>query len=178
MGEAHRRNGEKQMSENYIVINGKKMDLTEEQLKQLRIEVRKNPFGRVSNTEDYYYINSNDCVTRTFDTYSRLDTALHDHGNYFNGEAFAEQVALRQLLNRKLLKFSYDTDTHMTFAEMKSTNCGHINPAYVIKYNPKEKDFTVLVVHRPGICDVTFSTLEAAEEAIEKVVKPFCQAAP
>lgn len=35
------------MSENYIVINGKKMDLTDEQLKQLGIEVRKSPFERV-----------------------------------------------------------------------------------------------------------------------------------
>lgn len=35
------------MSENYLVINGKKMDLTEKQLKQLGIETRKNPFERV-----------------------------------------------------------------------------------------------------------------------------------
>jgi len=35
------------MSNNYIVINGKKSELTEEQLKLLGIETRKNPFERV-----------------------------------------------------------------------------------------------------------------------------------
>ena len=41
------------MSENYIVINGKKAELTNEQLKMLGIEVRKNPFDRATG-EEYY----------------------------------------------------------------------------------------------------------------------------
>lgn len=48
------------MNENYIVINGKKAELTEEQLKQLGIEPekkRKNPFERVTG-EKYYYIDT------------------------------------------------------------------------------------------------------------------------
>lgn len=166
------------MSENYLVINGKKTELTKEQLKQLGIEVRKNPFKRVKEHGSYYRITEYGNVANLVETGDSLDYRLYENVNYFNDESFANQVALRQLLYRKLLKFSYDADTHMTFAEMKSTNCGHINPAYVIKYNPKEKDFTVLVVHRPGICDVTFSTLEAAEEAIKKVVQPFVKRHP
>lgn len=49
------------MNENYIVINGKKIELTEEQLKQLGIEPekkRKNPLERVAKTEMYCYIDS------------------------------------------------------------------------------------------------------------------------
>lgn len=42
------------MNENYIVINGKKIELTEEQLKQLGIEVRKNPFNRAHSAESYF----------------------------------------------------------------------------------------------------------------------------
>ena len=45
------------MNENYIVINGKKTELTEEQLKQLGIEPekkRKNPFDRVPAGEIYF----------------------------------------------------------------------------------------------------------------------------
>lgn len=46
------------MNENYIVINGKKIELTEEQLKQLGIEPkkkRKNPFERVPKGEVYFF---------------------------------------------------------------------------------------------------------------------------
>ena len=41
------------MSENYIVINGKKSDLTNEQMELLGIKARKNPFERVSKNESY-----------------------------------------------------------------------------------------------------------------------------
>lgn len=55
------------MSENYIVINGKKMDLTEEQLKQLGIEVRKNPFERSAKGGRYFYINVHGAVHQHYD---------------------------------------------------------------------------------------------------------------
>lgn len=43
------------MNENYIVINGKKIELTEEQQKQLGIEPqKKNPFERVPEGEVYF----------------------------------------------------------------------------------------------------------------------------
>lgn len=45
------------MNENYIVINGKKIELTEEQLKALGIKQRKNPFEIVERGEDYFYVN-------------------------------------------------------------------------------------------------------------------------
>ena len=67
--------------ENYIVINGKKAELTEEQLKQLGIEVhlkkRRNPFN---------------------------------NANGFNDKDFANQVYLHELLNRKLLKYAWDNE--------------------------------------------------------------------
>ena len=50
--------GEKEMSENYIVINGKKAELTNEQMEILGIKVRKNPFERVSKNESYYNISN------------------------------------------------------------------------------------------------------------------------
>ena len=40
------------MSENYIVINGKKAELTVEQIKALGIEVRKSPFERACKGKD------------------------------------------------------------------------------------------------------------------------------
>ena len=36
------------MSKNYAIINGKRIELTDEQVKALRVETRKNPFERVA----------------------------------------------------------------------------------------------------------------------------------
>ena len=44
------------MNDNYAVINGKKIELTGEQIKALEFEVRKNPFERVAVDNMYYFI--------------------------------------------------------------------------------------------------------------------------
>ena len=98
------------MSKNYIVINGKRAELTEEQMKVLGIEVKKNPFDRVSSDDRYYYTIVSSDVLRRVDINDRTDRRLYDAINYFSDKAFAEQVALHQLLYRKLLKFTYDNE--------------------------------------------------------------------
>ena len=50
------------MNENYAVINGKRIELTDEQLKALGVETRKNPFERVAKSEKYCYIDGLDEV--------------------------------------------------------------------------------------------------------------------
>ena len=45
------------MSDNYAVINGKRVELTDEQVKALGIK-RKNPFERVNEDERYYFIDT------------------------------------------------------------------------------------------------------------------------
>ena len=61
------------MSENYIVINGKRAELTEEQMKVLGIEVKKNPFDRVSSDDRYYYTIVSSDVLRRVDINDRTD---------------------------------------------------------------------------------------------------------
>ena len=46
------------MSENYIVINGKKAELTEEQLKKLGIQVSNNKRWRGNLDEKYYCVDT------------------------------------------------------------------------------------------------------------------------
>ena len=101
------------MNENHIVINGKKSELAEEQPKTLGIEAetkRKNPFEEVNRFEDYYFVEKNNEVHAYMKTDSSVDDQMYTSANYFNDKAFAEQVALHQLLYRKLLKFSYDNE--------------------------------------------------------------------
>ena len=163
------------MSENYIVINGKKAELTEEQLKALGIEsveTKTNPFNRMG-LGSYYYVPYFDGTARTFtEDSSTTSNLMYRNSSYINDRAFAEQVALHQLLYRKLLKFSYDNGLEDNQAWNK-TNCH-----YYICYNTDEgrlyADATRIFKHN----DVWFCSRDSANRAIEEVVKPFVKEHP
>ena len=160
------------MSENYIVINGKRAELTEEQMKVLGIKVKKNPFDRDgSNNRCYYTIVGGD-VLRRVDINDRTDRMSYNAVNYFNDGKFAEQVDLHQLLYRKLLKFAYDNGFEDT-AEWDGNN-SH----WAIRYNDNLNKFDSYCQNSYKARDVYFSTEEGAERAIKEVVKPFMKEHP
>ena len=160
------------MSENYIVINGKRAELTEEQMKVLGIEVKKNPFDRVSGDDRYYYTIVSSDVLRRVDINDRTDRMLYNAINYFGDKAFAEQVALHQLLYRKLLKFAYDNGFEDTAKWDGNNSLWHIiynkvNDVFITMKKSASKDFTVY-----------FSSEEGADRAIHEVVEPFVKEHP
>lgn len=164
------------MNENYIVINGKKSELTEEQPKALGIKVetkRKNPFKDVDRFEDYYFVDRNNEVHASMKTDSSVDNQMYTSANYFNDKAFAEQVALHQLLYRKLLKFTYDNEC----ADSQIWGGNGLEHWYIM-YDFVECIFWADWVSTSKNNDVYFSTKEAAERAIEEVVKPFVKEHP
>lgn len=160
------------MNENYLVLNGKRVDLTEDQLKALGIVTKKNPFERVTTkTEPYYYIDALDCIQTVVDNKGEDDNISFEIGNYFNDEATAQQVRLHQLLYRKLLKFSYDNG----FEDIEWNN---LNDHWYIFYNYAGCCFNC---RRNDGCksqNVYFSSEEAAERAIKEVVRPFMKEHP
>lgn len=159
------------MNENYIVINGKKEELTEEQLKLLGIETRKNPFKRVEG-DDYYYVKSYGDVWCTDDSAYSEDNYRYDAANYFNDEQFAEQVALHQLLYRKLLKFAYDNGCEDT-AEWNG-----IYQHWFIRYSCDTGDLVICVDYYYKGQNVYFSSDKAAKRAGREVVEPFMKENP
>lgn len=159
------------MNENYIVINGKKIELTEEQLKQLMIytdEKRNNPFDKVTDGGSYYFINNYSDVLED----SRDDDLLFNSANYFNEKAFANQVALHQLLYRKLLKFTYDNNCEDT-GEWNENN-RHFGIVYDGNRNKYDTWWNVSYKQ----FGVYFSSEEYAERAIHEVVEPFAKKHP
>ena len=156
--------------DNYIVINGKKSELTEEQLKQLGINIeekKETPFTRHSD-EVYYSINTMNGVAGLHDYNSDFDNALYDNVNYFNNYNVATQVALQQLLYRKLLKYAYENDA---FAD-DWTDLNSVK--YLIsKHTGSNKiviDFNYGIKHSNV---VYFTDKKVAEQAIEDVILPF-----
>lgn len=156
---------------NYAVINGIRIELTDEQIKTLGIE-RKNPFDRVEQFNKYYRVTDANRVDDYVETFDSTDNSLYDVANYFNDKEFAKQVALHQLLYRKLLKFAYDNGCEDT-AEWNEEN-----PHWNIYYNHNQYKFEADnwgTFHRN---DVYFSSEEGAKAAIKEVVEPFMKEHP
>lgn len=158
------------MKEIKLTIDGKEVQLTIEQLKAL-IEMKKNPFT-VEEGDQYWCANSFAGVDSHFHTRHRDDKSLIDACNAFNDSSFANQVALHQLFYRKLLKFIYDNECKDT-AEWNGGN-----PHWYITYATDIKDFVVGEDFVFKAHSIYFSSEEAAEYAIEKVIKPFIEEYP
>ena len=165
----------KKMKEIKLTIDGKEIQLTDEQLKMLGIEPekkRKNPFDRVAEDEVYFQIGIDGDVFSLYEygTTSDEDSVLCV--NYFNDEQFAKQVALHQLLYRKLLKYAYDNE--FEDEEWNGTNMH----AYII-YNFTRKDYDIRWTRNekePGT--VYFKTPTRATAALNEVVMPFVKEHP
>lgn len=160
--------------ENYIIINGKKSKLTEEQLKALGIEVEKkrnNPFDR---NEKYCTILEGGAVAFNItDDHSYYEDNLYKNINYFNDVNFAQQLAWHELLNRKLLKYAWDNE-----AEDYKWDEDGANSHYSIYFDSAKGCFVVADNHYCHGQNIYFSKQEIAKQAIEDIIKPFVEKHP
>lgn len=163
------------MREVKLIIDGKEVKLTNEQVKALGIgtdEKKKNPFERVAIDDMYYFISHFGDVEGYRQADDCEDNALFNNFNYFNDEQFANQVGLHQLLYRKLLKFAYDNG----FEDTQEWN--EKNQHWTIYYDHNRHKFGADnwgTFHRG---DVYFSSEEGAKAAIKEVVEPFMKEHP
>ena len=163
------------MKEIKLTIDGKEVQLTEKQLKALGIgiEKRENPFERAHPAGGYFYIDEHGRVKRHYDTRLPYEEETYKNVNYFTDEAFARQVALHQLLYRKLLKFAYDNEC----ADNQIWGGNGIEHWYIV-YDFEECIFYAEWASGSKNNDVYFSTKDGAERAIEEVVEPFVKEHP
>jgi hypothetical protein len=163
------------MSDNYAVINGKRVELTDEQVKAISaeiVEMKINPFNRMG-LGSYYYVPHYDGTARTFtEDNGMTDTFMHLNSNYINDFAFAKQIALHQLLYRKLLKFAYDNECE----DNQAWDCE--NRHYHVYYSHAYKIFTVELNYEGKHPGVYFPSPEAAKRAIKEVIEPFMKEHP
>ena len=158
--------------DNYIVINGKKAELTEEQLKALGIEIKKkrnNPFNSELKDGDIYYYNTYSGITDKHYMEDARDHINMSHANSFNDRGFANQVYLHELLNRKLLKYAWDNEW-----EDKQKWNGAIKHYYIVR-NELNKNLEVTFSYHKALNTVYFPSICTAKKAIEEVIKPFME---
>ena len=156
------------MSENYIVINGKRAKLTEEQLKALGIKTEtNNKFSRVKREEFFYAIDPDGYVGTVVEYNLPSDKKLFDVANYCTDKSLMEQRALHETLNRLLWRYSME--------HKKETSD---NKKYMIEVCAGEIDvsWSFKIYTLPG--EVYFDTYEVAENAIKEIVDPFMSKHP
>ena len=157
---------------NYICINGKKAELTEEQMKALGIELPKvnSPFKRVES-EMYYHIATTGEVLREVDTCHFIDEKHFDVGNYCTDKIIMEQRALHEILNRLLWRYSMEHD-----GDKINWNCRNTKK-YFIYYNHASGNYGIDSKYDYNfVADVYFYRYEIAENAIKEIVVPFMKA--
>lgn len=160
--------------DNYIVINGKKAELTEDQLKALGIKKRNNPFNsKFDMHESYNYINNISGVLQTCFDDEEIDRDFINSANSFNDKDFAKQVYLHELLNRKLLKYAWDNEAED--CEWDKTN---VNSHYFIYFDSAKGHFVVGDNHYCHSQNIYFSSENVAKQAIEDIIKPFMMEYP
>lgn len=153
---------------NYICINGNKTELTEEQLKQLGIEIPKaNPFTRAKKGVKYFTIMQDGTVDWHYENMDAFDRKYFNIANYCADESLMEQRALHEILNRLLWRYSM---------EHGGDKIERRDGVYAIKYI--EDDILVVYGNFCTIGVVTFNTKEVTENAIEEIIKPFMKAHP
>lgn len=155
--------------ENYIVINGKKAELTEEQLIALGIEVPKaNAFERTQKGEKYYYIQRDGNINAFIEQKDGIDTRLYDAANYCTDRALMEQRTLHETLDRLLWRFSMEHD-----GDKIDWQHPNLFKAYIY-YDYKTKMWFIAETLRfRDVGQIYFYSENIAKLAIEEIIKPF-----
>ena len=153
--------------DNYICINGKKAELTEEQMKALGIELPKaNPFARQLKRNPFYFITNMGTVEYGVEVDDFHCYALHNAANYCTDKAIMEQRALHETLHRRLWRYS-----------MEHKDKENAKEGLYFGYN---KDLTICRHNDNVRCfgEIAFDTKEIAENAIKEIIKHFMNAHP
>ena len=81
------------MSENYIVINGKRAELTKEQMEQLGIEVNCSKRWRANKKGVYWFVDDAGGIMSLSEINSYYDNFRYYFHNYFRTQEEAETYA-------------------------------------------------------------------------------------
>lgn len=155
--------------ENYIMLNGKKIMLTPEQVKLMQEDKpKKSPFDRADLNDKFYLVESDFNCLRTIENNTELDNYLFECGNYCTDKNIMKQHALHMKLNNLLWRYSM---THGGDSIDWDDMC---EAKHRIFYNCRVNDFQVDYNGASiNIGAVYFTDPKIAEVAIEEIVKPF-----
>jgi len=163
--------------ENYIVLHGVKMELTEDQIKLATGNVKTEKsemelaFERVVYNDKYYCIGSDGVIQTQKEEMISYDDNLFESANYCKDESLLKQRALQEILSRQLWRFS------LLNGGDKIELDNDAEKFYI--YRNAHDDFDVdYIVGLQTLDTQLFISKEIADRAIEEIVKPFIKKHP
>lgn len=155
--------------DNYIMINGMKLELTDEQVAQLSKNIefqKKNPFSRANFGECYSFISMLGEVEYSNEDFTPTDDTRFKNANYCTDEQVIQQRAWHETLDRQLWRFSMMNDGDEIDWEDGSLK-------YCILFSQSRKEFTYDCIDTWKSNEVYFYDKHTAFRAVEEIVKPF-----
>lgn len=147
------------MSENYIVINGKRAELTKEQMEQFGIEVKENKRWRASSRGGYWFVNADNLVDMAQEGYDIYDDFRYYFHNYFQTREEVETYA--RVLETEMLLKKYADEHNGEFGDCRF---------YLIR--PKTANELIeLTYYNCRSRTIFFSSREIAQNAIKEIGK-------
>lgn len=152
--------------ENYIVINGKKAELTKEQMKQLGL-IKDSPFDRVEKGKNYYSIDSSNGIIPLGEINTLANKVHYETANYCTNRNLLQQRAWHETLDRLLWRFSCKNGgLDIDWDNLSQTK-------YQITYQEDSGDFKVCEMHYTHATGTYFISKEIAKRAITEIIHPF-----
>lgn len=162
-------------TENYIMLNGKRVDLTDEQLKALGLyeEPKKSPFERVEIRKTYYNISTAGDVVSSYESNDDYDNGRYKTANYCTDKELLKQRALHETLNRLLWRFSMQND-----GDKIDWETGKFDK-WLVYYEKNSSSFKIADnCHQQTEGTIYFHTKEIAYRAIDEIILPFMEEHP
>ena len=133
--------------ENYLVLNGQKIELTPEQYKEVcnAVSPKKSPFEKRGEDETYYYIDDDGIVYSVKDRGWVVDTLRYGNANYCSDRKLMKKRSNYEALERVLWRFSeenggagvcsicYDSQTGDWKTIVKTGNISMFGPTFCCK---------------------------------------------
>ena len=149
-------------NKNYIVINGKKAELTEEQLKQLGIEVSKNKRERVKVGDMFFFVDRSNCIDLCIDNRVPRSNYCYDTHNYFKTKEEAQEYAKVLEIKRQLMKIA---NKYNDFVDWND----RVQEKWFFKYHIDAGVTISFVCYAKYAETIYFSSKEIAEQAIDEI---------
>ena len=150
-----------------LLDNGKEIELSVELANQLQEvineENKQTGWNRVNEQKKYYFNDSLNNTLFNYENNDSTDNKLYSTANYFSSEELAEKIAFKQMLERKLMRFSAEHEGDKI--DLKDMN----NKKFYIYYDYNTD--TIKTDYYCSYCNIggiSFYSEEIAQQAIEE----------
>ena len=164
------------MNENYLIIEGIKVPLTDEQVAMIKgtgalKSKEKSPFSRVGENDPYWFIDIDGTIAQTYDFKKEADDNQFSCANYCSDKELIEERAIREELSRLLWRFSMENGSK----DIDWEDPNRFKYSICIYFDGESLKWEIgKSIKCKCLNEVFFIDEDTARRAIREIVEPFC----